>query len=157
MHQVRIPEALGSVLLQPATHDDLPVILRLLERCDLPIDDVPPIVEDFIAARSGDAVIGTVALESFASVGLLRSLAVDADSRKHGLGRSLCEYVLQEARRRAIGSVYLLTTDAVGYFAKLGFHEVDRALAPDAIRETQQFRELCPDSATLMCRHIRQP
>jgi len=154
LQQRQTPDPLDSVRLEPATHSDLPVILRLLETCRLPIDDVPPIVESFIKARNGDSVVGTVALESFAPVGLLRSLAVDPDFRKHGLGRSLCEYVLRQARRGSINSVYLLTTDAAGYFGRLGFRMVDRVQAPDAIRATQQFRELCPDSATLMCCEI---
>lgn len=154
MHRQETLDPLASVLLESATHDDLPVILQLLERCHLPTDDVPPIVTSFIKASSGHTVVGTVALESFAPVGLLRSLAVDPALRKHGLGRRLCDRVLEQARREALTAVYLLTTDAAGYFEKLGFHVIDRAVAPDAIRATQQFRELCPDSATLMSRDI---
>lgn len=51
--------------------------------------------------------------------------------------------------------MYLPTTDAVGYLGVARFQRGGRVWPPAAIRETRQFRELCVDSATLMCRDIK--
>jgi amino-acid N-acetyltransferase len=60
--------------------------------------------------------------------------------------------LLLRARTTGLKKVYLLTTDAQAFFRKLGFAEVPRESAPEAIRRTAQFRTLCPASATLMAR-----
>ncbi len=143
--------------IRQATEEDLPVILELLEECRLPTDDVPAIVGSFFTAQADAIVVGVVALERFAKVGLLRSLAVPPRFRKHGIGLQLCDHVIDTARAQGLADVYLLTTDADGYFNHLGFHLVDRTGAPEAIRATRQFRELCPDSAKLMHRGVDRP
>ena len=49
---------------------------------------------------------------------------------------------------------WLLTTGAAGFFEKSGFKQVERAQAPEAIRDTQQAKTLCPASAVLLGRSI---
>ncbi|WP_228434553.1 hypothetical protein [Natrarchaeobaculum aegyptiacum] len=51
-----------------------------------------------------------------------------------------------------VDALYLLTTTAVDFFAARGYDEIDRADAPDAIRNTTEFADLCPSSATCMRR-----
>jgi len=48
----------------------------------------------------------------------------------------------------------LLTIDADPYFAQLGYQMRGRDAAPTAIRETTEFRELCPGDAFLMCKAL---
>ena len=137
-----------------AAAGDLIAVIDLLEGCDLPTDDVPPIIEHFWVALRSSEVVGAVALESHGTVGLLRSLAVDRQHRSVGVAGGLCDRVLQDARDGGISELYLLTTDADGYFTRHGFVAIDRAEAPDEIRGTQRFADLCPDSAILMQRTI---
>jgi amino-acid N-acetyltransferase len=136
--------------IRQATGVDLPRIIDLLETCQLPTEDVPGIVDSFFLARTDSDVVGVIALERLTSVGLLRSLAVPPQFRERGIGRRLCDHVIDSARAQGFAYVYLLTTDADGYFSHLGFRVADRAGAPEAIRATSQFRELCPESAKLM-------
>jgi predicted GNAT family acetyltransferase len=83
-------------------------------------------------------------------VGLFRSFAVDSDHRGRGIGTQLYQRLLAHARLKGVRDGYLLTETAEGFFAKLGFQRVERQMVPTAIRETEQFRTQCPDSAVCM-------
>ena len=146
----------GELKLRHAGGEDLPAVLQLLRECNLPTDDVSAIVADFWIAYSGDDLVGIIALERFGKVGLLRSLAVAPQHRGRGAARVLCDQGLADARRRAVTDVYLLTTDADAYFQRHGFTVIDRDAAPAEIKSTQQYAELCPDSAIVMHRRTAE-
>jgi N-acetylglutamate synthase-like GNAT family acetyltransferase len=44
----------------------------------------------------------------------------------------------------------VLTESAEGFFAGMGFAAVARDIVPDEIRSTRQYREQCPEAATVM-------
>jgi amino-acid N-acetyltransferase len=50
--------------------------------------------------------------------------------------------------------VYLLTTTASDYFRRLGFE--DRALseAPERLRQSSEFRTVCPESAACLAKIV---
>ena len=146
-------EFAGELKLRHAGGEDLPAVLQLLRECHLPTDDVSTIIGDFWIARSDGHLVGIIALECFGQVGLLRSLAVTPRYRNRGAAQVLCKRVLEDARTRGVVDLYLLTTDADAYFERHGFAVIDRDEAPAAIKRTQQFAELCPDSAIVM--HLR--
>jgi amino-acid N-acetyltransferase len=153
---VTAAEFAGELKLRHAGGEDLPAVLQLLRECHLPTDDVSAIVEDFWIAQSGSDLVGIIALECFGQVGLLRSLAVMPRYRSHGAAQVLCDRIIQDARDRAVADLYLLTTDADAYFDRHGFAVIDRDEAPAAIKSTQQFAELCPDSAIVMHRRVAE-
>jgi N-acetylglutamate synthase-like GNAT family acetyltransferase len=66
--------------------------------------------------------------------------------KPHG-GRRLAR---QQASRRGVASLYLLTTTAEPLFARWGFRRIERDAAPAAVRATKQFASLCPSSAVMM-------
>lgn len=84
----------------------------------------------------------------------LRSLAVAPAARDRGLGRQLCERVVREAQARDLTELWLLTTSAAAYFARLGFEVVARERTHDAVRRTAQFTTLCPSTAIVMQRSL---
>ena len=137
--------------VEPAQTADAAEIRALLRSCSLPVEDISE-VSGFLVARTGGALVGTIGLERSGDAALLRSLAVRPEARGKGVARSLCESLLSEARGSGVTNVYLLTTDAQGFFRKLGFAEAPRESAPESVRQTAQFRTLCPASATLMTR-----
>jgi amino-acid N-acetyltransferase len=106
----------------------------------------------FLVARSGGELVGTIGLERAGDVGLLRSLSVTPEARGKGVARALCDALLLQVRSTGVKRVYLLTTGAQGFFRKLGFVDVARGSAPEAIQRTAQFGALCPASAALMTR-----
>lgn len=70
------------------------------------------------------------------------------------MGAELCRALEAQARRQGISTLYLLTTTAESFFCERGYEEIERARAPAAIRRTSEFAELCPDSATCMCKEL---
>jgi amino-acid N-acetyltransferase len=140
-----------NVVFLPATSADLPAVRALLKRCELPTEDVAPAPSaTFLQARAGDTIVGTVGLEIFGENALLRSLAVAPERRGQMLGRELWVRIRDEARRRQVRRLYLLTTTAESWFARLGFARVGRDAVPDAIRGTTEFSALCPGTAAVM-------
>lgn len=137
--------------VEPAKAGEAAAILALLRSCGLPVEDIGD-VSGFLVARSGGELVGTIGLERAGGVGLLRSLSVTPEARGKGVARALCDSLLREARLSGFRNVYLLTTDTQDFFRKLGFADAPRETAPEAIRQTAQFRTLCPASATLMRR-----
>lgn len=126
-------------------------VTQLLSDSGLPTADLGNGAHvEFIGARRNDVLEGCVALERCGELALLRSLAVSRPSRGSGLGAMLVERAEAFARERGYGAIYLLTTDASGFFAARGYQRVDREQAPASVRATSQFSALCPASSTLM-------
>ena len=138
--------------LRQATGDDLDTVIEFLDASDLPHEGVRDGDAEFYLGLAGadQGVVGVAGLEPYDSVGLLRSLVVPARHRGQGYGTALVEAVSTRANDAGIERLYLLTTSAETFFAVRGFEEVPRKTVPDAIRETSQFAELCPESATCM-------
>lgn len=103
----------------------------------------------------GDPV-GAGGIERYGAVGLLRSVVVEETARGNGYGAAICRALEAEARADGVETLYLLTTTATDFFAERGYAELERADAPAAIRETTQFDELCPASATCMRKYLSE-
>lgn len=138
--------------IQQAVADDLQIIRRHLEASGLPVEDLDATsMQHFFIARSSDQkFLGAVGMEQFGSDGLLRSLVVADHARGLGLGRELVARLEQYAVGAGITSLWLLTIDADKFFRCLGFGSTDRDTAPDPVRATREFSELCPTNAFLM-------
>jgi N-acetylglutamate synthase-like GNAT family acetyltransferase len=145
-----------SLRFEAAGADDAAAVTALLDACGLPSEDVAPLLPGFIVARDGERIAGTIGLEAFGRIGLLRSLAVSPDQRGRGLGRELTRRLVEQARSSGIEHLYLLTTTAADFFAALGFTVVERASAPPLIASSLQFRSLCPASAVFMTRSLTE-
>lgn len=139
--------------LRAATSRDLPAIEQLLVSSDLPIAGVAEALRGFVVAESerDERIVGVVGLELCCrEYALLRSTAVEPEWRGTGLGRRLVEHVIADAESRGIKALYLLTTTAERYFPSFGFVKTQREAVPDEIKQSVEFREACPSSATVM-------
>jgi len=136
--------------LQEADDGSIGYVERLLERADLPTADVRSGPGTFYVGRHGGSRVGVGGLERDGSNALLRSVAVEPSVRGRGFGTALCDRLERKARSGDVETVYLLTTTATDFFASRGYVEVEREAAPAAIRETTEFTELCPSTATCM-------
>lgn len=128
---------------------DLAIARQMLFDAGLPIEDVTIEHLALVAEKEG-VVCGLVGLEQFEQLGLLRSLVIAEEYRSGGLGRLLVEALEQLATDSNISELWLLTIDADGWFARLGYTEQARELAPAAIQKTEEFSSLCPGDAVLM-------
>lgn len=122
----------------------------LLEGAALPTGDLADPGVRLWAVIAEGRVVACIGLEPLGRSGLLRSLVVAPAYRGDGLAGQLCEMVTAQARAEGIETLYLLTEQAAGYFARLGFERIERAQAPAEVAATRQFSSLCPGDATLM-------
>jgi amino-acid N-acetyltransferase len=136
--------------IQPLGADEFPEVVALLSANGLPTSDLEAGAAHFLGVRDSRGLEGIVAIQAYGAAGLLRSLAVRADRRGSGLGSALVLEAERLAAAHGVGSLYLLTSDAAGFFAHRGFAEVPREGAPQALRATAQFTSLCSAS---VCMH----
>src|SRR5690606_25859306 len=83
-----------------------------------------------------------------------RSLAVAPRWRGAGLGAALVAAAEAEARRLGVRRLYLLTTTASAFFARLGYQRTARDDAPPPLCATEQFTSRCPSSSHLMVKRL---
>ena len=147
---MRAPHLL-SVSFRPCSSEDLPAVKHLLSRCGLPSSDLTrETLDHFICATADGSMIGIVGIEPQDATGLIRSLAVAPSHRNGGVASALVERAEQAAVDLGIVSAYALTETAEGFLIRRGYRRVERDAAPESIRETTEFRTLCPESAVLM-------
>ena len=133
---------------------DFASIRQLLIDANLPADDFVPEHLAFIASDD-EQPVAAIGCERFGDAWLLRSLVVAEGQRSRGLGARLVAALEADAREQGVGKIWLLTIDADGFFASLGYRRRERGEAPEVIRSTAEFSDLCPASAVLMARSLR--
>jgi amino-acid N-acetyltransferase len=133
-----------------ATTNDWPQIAVLLDAAHLPLEGAQKHLAEFLLAFQGQTLVGTVALERYGATALLRSVAVLPSVRGLGIGQTLVRQALERASQLGIRQIVLLTTTAADYFPRFGFQTIQRAEVPLAAQASIEFREACPDSATVM-------
>jgi amino-acid N-acetyltransferase len=140
----------------PARVDDFGQIKALLMACNLPTQDlVLEHLPQFLLLQDEGQLIGVVGLEVKHSVGLLRSLAVQAKFRGRGLGSQLVRHAESYAATIGVQTLYLLTPTAAQFFASLGYTGTNRQQVPAAIQATAGFATICPSSAVCMVKRVK--
>ncbi|MBD2702220.1 GNAT family N-acetyltransferase [Spirosoma sp. BT702] len=139
-----------TIQLKAAQPDVLGPLTELLAAHHLPVSDLPGGLPNFWIAVNSDRLIGSIGFEKYGNIGLLRSVCVDVDYRNQGIAHQLYNVLSQTAQQQGIDTLYLITTTAAQYFARLGFTAIDRNEAPTSIQQTSQFSSLCPASAIVM-------
>lgn len=126
---------------------------EMLKDAHLSVDDI---TEETIlyALDENEELNAVIGLEVYENIGLLRSLCVSPSVRGEGKGSVLVRFVEDEARRKQLVDIYLLTETASGLFEKLGYTKVEREKVPEPIRNTSQFSSVCPSSAIVMFKHL---
>jgi len=142
--------SMKRVSIRQAGKSDWPAIQSLLLANQLPLDGAEAHLSTFVVAASGAEVVGVAGAEVYGDAALLRSVAVAPGLHRQGIGESLVGLVLQEAKRRGIRQVFLLTTTAAEYFPKFGFERLPREQAPRSLQASAEFQGACPASAVFM-------
>lgn len=92
--------------------------------------DLSENIRDFTVAYAGDRLVGCAALHFYSpQMAEVRSLAVRAEAKGTGVGRRLVEALVEEAREFGLDALFAFTY-VPGFFARLGFAEVERGLLP---------------------------
>ncbi len=137
-----------------ATKSDVESISQILNDNGLPSNDCGQHIENFVVLEKNGEIIGVGGAEVYGVVGLIRSLAIVSGYRGKRAGKIILKYIEDKARSLGVRTLYLLTESATAYFQRLGFQTQKRSEVPLPIRETMQFRGLCPASAVVMFREI---
>lgn len=133
---------------------DMSAIRALLEHSGLPTSDLDSARPDFAVIRKDGQVIAAGALQRFGSSALLRSVVVAPEHRETGLGRAVVGELEQRARTAHINQLILLTQSAAEFFARQGYCVIERSSAPQEMQQSEEFRSLCPSSATCMAKTL---
>jgi N-acetylglutamate synthase-like GNAT family acetyltransferase len=128
---------------------------QALVGADLPTDDIEDEERTFFRIVSDDSqTVGFAGLEACDGDQLLRSVVVLPGLRGKGLGSAAVSAVLANVEPGS--GIFLATTNASAFFARLGFIQVQRENLPAAVLATRQLSSLCPSTATIM-KLIRPP
>lgn len=140
-----------------ASADDTGAICELLQSADLPTADLETAHVRFVVLKDGHGLLGVIGMEVRGDAGLVRSFTVRPSHRGRGLGTALLNSLEQDARDQSIGELYLLTQTAEMFFGAAGYALVERDSAPGSIRESAEFRSICPASAVCMHKSLPTP
>jgi amino-acid N-acetyltransferase len=143
--------------LRTATSQDTESIRRLLEHNGLPTSDLSSSKPQFVVACERETVVAVGALQRFGSSALLRSVAVALDRCGKGLGRILIQDLERIARLARVTRLILLTQTAKPFFEHQGYRVIERHEVPQDVQESEEFRSLCPASATCMAKALTGP
>ena len=139
-----------NVTITNASSDDLPEILELLARVELPHDGVAENVKTFLVARDEAQLIATIGLERLGNIALLRSAAVAPEYQGCGVGSQLTEQLLKRAANDDVERVVLLTSTASEFFARrFGFCETSRAEFDVELKESSEWN--LPRCSSAVC------
>jgi amino-acid N-acetyltransferase len=134
---------------------DLPRITSLLERVGLPTADLGSIQQlEVWLLEENDTLVGAIALERYGSEALLRSFAVVPEYRKHGFGSTLVDRVEVDALADGVKRLVLPTETAEPFFRRRGYEITERSAVSNAVRESAEFRSLCPSSARCLSKSL---
>jgi amino-acid N-acetyltransferase len=133
----------------------MPAVLALLQEARLPTADLTSVQDLKIwVLDASDSLQGVIALERFGTDALLRSLAIASEFRKRGFGRELVAQLEQDAYTDGVEQLVLLTETAEPFFRSLGYEVIDRRYVSEALKQSAEFRSLCPASAVCMSKAI---
>jgi ribosomal protein S18 acetylase RimI-like enzyme len=151
--------ASGPLSLRRATAADLPTIkaiidaayAKYLSRMDKPpgpmLRDYGPSVEDGTTWVTGSPIVAVLTLYPRENHLLIENIAVHPGAQGRGLGRALMSFAEQEAARRGLTRMALVThevmTENQAIYARLGYTEIERR-AEDGYRRIYMEKSL-PD------------
>ena len=139
-------------MIRRAEDADIERVEALLRDARLPLEGARDAFRVGFVADEHEAIVGAVALEMYPDSALLRSLVVHQTAQGKGLGGRLTQAAIEEAQRRGVDAIYLLTTTAEQFFPRYGFVAVDRQSMPSSIQGSIEFQSACPASAIAMRR-----
>ncbi|WP_217647874.1 arsenic resistance N-acetyltransferase ArsN2 [Dokdonella immobilis] len=147
----------GALLLEDLGPAGMAGLRAALSSEGLPHEDIDAEDCRFYRARLDDTVAGYVGLQGNGIHRLLRSMWVQPERRREGMGAALLDAIEYRAAAEGCRTLHLLTTTANAFFTRHGFRPAERNDAPASIASTREFAALCPASATYLTKRIANP
>ena len=144
-----------KLIAHPLRDGERGALAAALARAKLPTTDIEAPGRLFWRFETTDEVpVGFGGLEVHGEDALLRSLVTLPPVRGRGVGGAMVAALEFEARLHGCANLWLITISAAEFFERLGYARCERAVVPPAIRETEQFAELCPESADVLMKKL---
>jgi len=135
--------------IRTAQEADLPMIHTLLTENGLTTDGVKENLNNFLVADH-QGIVGVIGLELSDTAVMLRSLAIDKEMRKRGIGSALVEHSLNIAQTGGRKEMYLLTNTADKFASRWGFSNIERSEIPKILIQSSALNSSCPDHSICM-------
>ncbi|MBD3184112.1 N-acetyltransferase [Candidatus Poribacteria bacterium] len=127
-------------MIRKATVDDVKTIQKLVnkhaekgEMLPRSMGDICDNIRDFFIYEEDGVVIGCCALHvTWVDLAEVRSLAVVTEAQGKGVGRSLLDACIHDAKKMNINRVFALTYKPV-FFCKIGFNVIDKNDLPHKV------------------------
>lgn len=133
---------------------DLKEVIDLLLESGLPVDDIQQAPILFFGIRNAQKLLAVAALEIYYPHAIVRSVAVEKNQQNKGIGSKLIDYLEEKAISLKIEELYLLTTTADDFFRKKGYSDNQKLACPEKIHQSEEFKNLCPDSAISLSKKL---
>jgi amino-acid N-acetyltransferase len=141
--------------IRPGKTADLATVLALLKGAGLPTDDLTSAPDLYLWVLEAEReVVGVIGVQSFGSSALLRSLAIAPSFQRRGWGHQLVAQLERDVRGNGVEQLILLTQTAESFFRGIGYEVVDRQDVPEEVKQSAEFRSLCPASAVCMTKSV---
>jgi len=103
------------------------------EMLPLSINDIYEKIFEFIVWEENGEIFGCCAIHpTWEDLAEIRSVAVDSNRNRSGIGRSMVEHSINRALELGIKKIFLLTY-VPEFFRKLGFAEIEKEQLPKKI------------------------
>ena len=134
------PVVTADVVVRPAILSDVDGIAALVAEnvkaghlLPRSADEIRASLDSWVVAVAQDRVIGIGSLLLMnPDLVEVRSLAVDPDFRKYGIGAEIVNELVAQAKLRGIKTIFALTR-AVKFFTNLGFSITDKERFPEKV------------------------
>lgn len=146
-----------TIVVRRARPEDRARVEALLAAENLPLAGVAEHFGSFLIAVTAQSIAGAIGLERYGEDALLRSAVVAKEARGRGVGALLAARLLHDAAAAGVRRVFLLTTTAEPWFARIGFRPVPRTELPAALSASAELRGACPDTAVAMRLELPHP
>lgn len=139
-----------------ATSQQRDEIIDLLQKENLPAEDLPLDLSNFFTAIEENTIIGLIGLEPYGENGLLRSMVVSPNYRNQQIAERLVKMLEEQAINSGINTIYLLTETADKYFSRKGYKTIVREEVPTELKASSEFSHVCPVSAIVMKKELAE-
>lgn len=90
----------------------------------------------FVEEMNRKKIVGTVGLEVYQTVGMLRLFVIDPSTKNARIGFMLIELMLAYAKNLSLKKIYLITEKGQIFFEKRGFQKTSFGMLPIEVEES---------------------
>ena len=142
--------------IRSANEGDISEVLSIIQSAILDdelipreLSDISAKIKDFYVLEIDGNVVGTVAIHSSGNISELACLFVKKSHEGVGYGKRLVGHAVDIAKEKGSSKIYALSTQASGFFEKLGWEECENDGLPE-LRKKELFKS-GRNSKVFMC------